>query len=79
MLLRYYFAYELYIFRRLGYRYRTDYNRDRNDIRRRAYWKSSSHVVAHNQDSDDDGDNNDFQSHIYRTNFRDDMDDIVRK
>ena len=72
MLLRHYF-------RRTGYRYRSDYNRDRRGIRRSAYWKSKSHVVPHNMDSDDESGEVDFQSCIFRTNFQDDLDHIVRK
>ena len=66
-------------FRRVGFRYHADYDRDRRGIRRRAYWKSTKHVVAHNRDSDDDEGEEDFQSCIFRTNFQDDMDHIVRK
>ena len=68
-----------YNFRRIGYRYRRDYNRDRRGIRRKSWWRSSNHVVPHNMDSDDEAGDDDFQAHIFRTNFRDDLDDIVRK
>ena len=36
-------------------------------------------MVPHNRDSDDEAGDDDFQAHIFRTNFRDDLDDVVRK